>query len=368
MKKLNDSIKFRRGLKLKNRLVMAPMTNKMSFYDGVISSDELHYYSLRAGELGAIVTAAANVQDNGKGWEGELSVSNDKLLKGLSKLASNRKNNGTKAILQIFHAGRMSDSKILRGVQPVAPSPIKALRPNSETPRELTHEEIIELIENFKNATIRAIKAGFDGVEIHGANTYLIQQFFSPHSNRREDIWGGSLEKRYTFIDKLVDTIIETVDESDVENFIVGYRFSPEEYETPGIRLDDTLYLVDKLSDKKLDYLHISLGKFDLKSHFEDKYQEKSILAYVYEKINGRLPLISVGEVHTKNDAEEALKYSDIVAIGRALLIDPHWAGKILNNREELIKRFIIEEDRDEIALSNGAMDFLYDRMKDKIK
>lgn len=122
----------------------------------------------------------------------------------------------------------MTDSGVLRGVQPVSASAIAAERPNAEIPRALTEDEIFDLIEDFKKATERAIKAGFDGVEIHGANTYIIQQFFSPHSNRREDQWGGSIEKRFNFINELVDSVTEVVDNSNVQDFIVGYHFSPE--------------------------------------------------------------------------------------------------------------------------------------------
>lgn len=194
----------------------------------------MEYYSLRTGKVGAIITAAANVQDNGKGWEGELSVASDQFIPSLSRLSSTIKRNGTKAILQLFHAGRMTDSGVLRGVQPVSASAIAAERPNAEIPRALTEDEIFDLIEDFKKATERAIKAGFDRVEIHGANTYIIQQFFSPHSNCREDQWGGSIEKRFNFINQLVDSVTEVVDNSNVQDFIVGYRFSPEEYEEPG--------------------------------------------------------------------------------------------------------------------------------------
>ncbi|ODG92678.1 hypothetical protein BED47_18525 [Gottfriedia luciferensis] len=106
-------------------------------------------------------------------------------------------------------------------------SAIATERLNAEIPRALTEDAIFDLIQDFKKATERAIKAGFDGVEIHGANTYKIQQFSSPHSNRREDQWGGSIEKRFNFINQLVDSVTEVVDNSNVQDFIVGYRFFP---------------------------------------------------------------------------------------------------------------------------------------------
>lgn len=364
---LNNTLTFRRGLTLKNRVIMSPMTTKMSFFDGVVTQDELKYYSLRTGEVGAVITAAANVQDGGKGWEGELSVASDKFIPSLSRLASTIKRNGTKAILQLFHAGRMTDSKVLRGLQPVSSSAITAERPDAETPRELTEDEIYLLIEDFKKATDRAIKAGFDGVELHGANTYLIQQFFSPHSNRREDQWGGSLEKRFNFINQLVDGVISVVDDSNIQDFIVGYRFSPEEYEEPGIKMEDTIYLVDKLADKELDYLHISLGDFKRVS-VSKKYKEKSIMQYVHEKMNGRLPLIGVGDVRTKEDAENTLANAELVAVGRSLIIDPHWTSKVLEGKEDTIRRVLADQDREELMIGNGMVEFLDLMMPERLR
>lgn len=364
---LNNTLTFRRGLTLKNRVIMSPMTTKMSFYDGVVTQDELKYYSLRSGEVGAVITAAANVQDGGKGWEGELSVASDKFIPSLSRLASTIKRNGTKAILQLFHAGRMTDSKVLRGVQPVSASAIAAERPDAETPRELTEDEIYLLIEDFKKATERAIKAGFDGVELHGANTYVIQQFFSPHSNRREDQWGGSLEKRFNFINQLVDGVISIVNDSNVQDFIIGYRFSPEEYEEPGIKMADTIYLVDKLADKELDYLHISLGDYKRVSVSEE-YKEKSIMQYIHEKINGRLPLIGVGDVRTKEDAENTLENAELVAVGRSLIIDPHWTSKVLEGKEDTIKRVLADQDREELMIGNGIVEFLNLMMPERLR
>lgn len=366
MHSIEENLVFKRGLKFKNRVIMAPMTTKMSFFDGEITSDEIKYYTLRSGEVGGVITAAANVSENGKGWKGELGVYDDKFIPGLSRLSAAIKRNGTKAILQIFHAGRMTDSTIIDGEIPVSASNIPSERPNSEKPRPLSSLEVLDILDDFKQATIRAIKAGFDGVEIHGANTYLIQQFFSPHSNRREDEWGGSVEKRFKFVNDLVEIVTDVVDNSEVDNFIVGYRFSPEEYENPGIKFSDTLYLVDQLANKKLDYLHISLSNY-ARFSVSKEYKEKSMLAYVYEKINSRLPLISVGDIRTRDNVDEALINSEAVAIGRSLLIDPHWTSKIVAGKEDLIRREISNFDREELFLTNGVWGFLEVMMPERL-
>lgn len=357
---------FPNGATIKNRFLMAPMTNKMSFFDGVITENELNYYRIRSKEAGAIITAAANVSEGGKGWEGELGVYDDRHIPGLAQLASAIKTNGTKAILQIFHGGRMTNASVLRGVQPVSASAIKAERPTAEEPRALEENEIEQILEDFKDATIRAIKAGFDGVEIHGANTYLIQQFFSPHSNRREDKWGGSVEKRFTFIKELVEKVTDAVKSESKTPFIVGYRFSPEEYETPGIRFKDTLYLVDQLADMPIDYLHVSLGKFNQVSQSTD-FQDKPMIAYLHDYINGRVPFISVGDVRNGTDAKEALTHSDAIALGRVILADPHIVNKILTGREDLIRYTVSSEEREELFLANGVWQFMQNMMADRL-
>jgi len=357
---MNESFTFKRGLTVKNRAMMAPMTIRLSAYNGKITTDELNYYEKRTGEIGTIITAATNTQDNGKGFEGQPSVTNDEMIPGLSKLASRIKEDGTKAILQLHHAGRISSEVMLRGEQPVAPSSVRAYRDWVDTPRELTEDEIYEIIENFKHATVRAMKAGFDGVELHGANTYLIQQFFSPHSNRRNDKWGGSRDNRYRFIDLLIDEVTALVDNFDIENFIIGYRFSPEEIEEPGIRFDDTLYLIDKLADKPLDYLHISLRSYTQVSVL-DKYKEKSILAYVHEQINGRVPLVGVGGILTSEDANETLNHSEFFALGNAILMDPHWVSKAINGEDELIRTRVTNYDLEEQLIPDGALGTMKD-------
>ncbi len=365
--KLAQSYTFKNGLTLKNRLIMAPMTTQMSFFDGVITEDEKRYYQMRSKDLGAVITAAANVSDNGKGWDGELGISDDKHIERLSELASSIQVNGTKAFVQLYHGGRMTHASVLKGKQPVAPSAVKALRPDAELPRALDEEGILQIIKDFKEATLRAIKAGFDGVEIHGANTYLIQQFFSPHSNRRTDQWGGSLEKRFRFIDLLVDEVTSVAREKANDHFVVGYRFSPEEKETPGIRFDDTLFLVEQLSRKPLDYLHVSLRKWSEISAHED-YQEKPMIAYLNEQINERLAFMVVGDIRNGIDAEDALTNSDLAAIGRVLLADPNWASKVLNDKEEFIHYEVAREDKKLLGLTNGVWRIMKNSMAERMK
>lgn len=361
-----SSLTLRNGVVLKNRTMLAPMTTRMSFQDGDVTKDELEYYALRSGELGAVITAAANVQEIGKGWEGELSVASDKHIPSLTSLSNAIKINGTKAILQVFHGGRMTNSTILRGKQPVSASAVAAERDNAEVPRALEHNEILDLIEDFKAAVKRAYESGFDGVELHGANTYIIQQFFSPHSNRRDDVWGGSLEKRYKFVEDLVDGVLDLRDEF-TRPFIIGYRLSPEEYENPGISMEDSLFLVDKLADKELDYLHVSINDYNRISVSKD-YQDKTIVQYFHNKIDGRIPLVSVGGVKNTEDLERVMRDSELVAIGRSMLADPHWVRKIFDSREDFIRTVIAKEDFKDLKIARSLQDSLLVMMPEQIK
>lgn len=305
------------------------------------------------------ISPVANVTDNGKGFEGELSVADDRFIPGLAKLAATMKKGGTKAILQIFHAGRMSNSKVLRGTQPVSASAVAAPREGMETPRELSEIEIEQIIKAFGEATRRAIQAGFDGVEIHGANTYLIQQFFSPHSNRRTDHWGGSVEKQMNFGLAVVQAAHRAVAKYAGDHFMLGYRISPEEIEEPGIRLADTLQFIDELADQPLDYLHVSMGNVWRKSLNDDSEKRPTILR-IKKQVHNRLPIIGVGSVETPADAEKVMDEGiDFVALGRESLREPQWVEKVARGHEDAIRYQVDPDALDELGLNPALMDFL---------
>lgn len=340
-----------KAVTLKNRVVIPPMTERMSFEDGVVTSDEIAYYAKRAGGVGMFITGVANVNALGKGFEGELSVADDKCLPQLEKLAAAMKQGGTKAILQIFSAGRMTNSKILRGRQPVSASTVAAPRPGYETPRALSAEEILQTIKDFGAATRRAIAAGFDGVELHGANTYLIQQFFSPHSNRRDDEWGGSLQKRMKFPLAVVNEAAQTIEKYSKHPFLLGYRISPEELEEPGITVADTLALVHELKQTKLDYLHVSQGDVWQKSQREPQKAE-FINEQIKDELNGALPQIVVGGIKTPQQAQQAAESYDLVALGHELLWEPKWVQKVEAGEESALRYHVFSAELDELGIT----------------
>ncbi|MFD1549803.1 NADH-dependent flavin oxidoreductase [Levilactobacillus fuyuanensis] len=355
---------FANGVTVKNRVVIPPMTEASGFEEGSITSDELRYFRMHSGGVGLFISPVANVSVSGKGFEGELAITDDRYLPGLTKMASAMKQNGTKAILQIFHAGRMSNSKILRGERPVSASSVAAERPNAEVPRELTGDEINQIITDFGEATRRAIQAGFDGVELHGANTYLLQQFFSPHSNRRTDKWGGDVDGRMSFALAVIKRCHEVIQQYADRPFILGYRLSPEEIEIPGIRLADTLHLVDVLCGQPLDYLHISMG-YAWRTSLNDQTDTEPLILKIKRQVAGRLPLIAVGSVEKPSDAEKVMDAGvDFVALGREMLREPNWVQKVETDDEAGIRYTISEQDLDELGITPAMWNFLIVRLK----
>ena len=325
------------GIEVANRIVMAPMTTFSGNDDGTTTDAEVAYYKERNQAAGLLITACAYVIRPGKGFHGQIGADTDELIPSLRRIAEALKANGNKAILQIYHGGRMSPPEELPDGQSVSASAVAAEREGAQVPREMTESEIEETIAAYGEATRRAITAGFDGVEIHGANTYLIQQFFSPHSNRRTDKWGGDLIKRMTFPLAVVDSVKRAAALAG-RPFLVGYRISPEEMENPGITMEDTLYLAEALSHKKLDYLHVSVMDFWAGS-MRDKQDTAARAQLIAAKVGHILPVIGVGGFHTPEDAEKVLTIGiPLVAMGRELLMDPHWLTKVKENAVDKIE------------------------------
>ncbi len=350
---------LRNGVTIKNRIAMSPMTEQSSFEDGSITGDEIAYYQLRAGGVGMLITGCANVNDLGKGFEGELSVAHEAMKPGLTRLANATKIGGTKSILQIFSAGRMSNSEVLRGEQPVSASAVAALRKDAEEPRALTEEEVEQTIKDFAKATKLAIDADFDGVELHGANTYLIQQFFSPHSNRRQDQWGGSLANRMAFPLAVVDACAAVIKRFAKRPFILGYRLSPEEIEEPGIRLDDTLALVEQLNQKPIDYLHLSLADA-WASSIVDHSDSQPVFEKIKSVLANDLPLMVVGHLATPDQVEKLMQAGvQFAAMGRELIREPKWVQKVMAGDEDAIRYTFSLSDLDELKVTPPLLNFL---------
>lgn len=338
---LLETFEFKNGIELKNRVVMAPMTNFSSNEDGTVSRPELDYYIRRSGGAGMVITACVYVSRGGKGFAGEFGADHDGLIPSLRELAEAIKGEGAKAVLQIFHGGRQCPPEQLVDGQPVSASDVPAELPRGgqgAVPRPLTDEEINGIIADFGEATRRAIEAGFDGVEIHGANGYLLQQFFSPHSNRREDRWGGDLQKRLAFPLAVLRSVKAAVKQHAQGAFLVGYRFSPEEPETPGITMAETFALIDALTAEGLDYLHASLMELWSLPH-RGTEDSRPRIEQIVDRAGDKAPVIGVGSLYSAADALKSLDSGiSLVALGRPLLIEPDWVQKLAGGRADEIK------------------------------
>jgi 2,4-dienoyl-CoA reductase-like NADH-dependent reductase (Old Yellow Enzyme family) len=317
---------------LRNRLVLAPMTTWSSDDDGTITPDELEFLRRRARGVGMAMTAACYVQPEGKAFDGQWSCATDEMIPSLRAAAEAIKSQGAVAVLQLHHGGRVSPSRLIGG-QPVSASAVPAERPGAETPRAMTEQEIEETIEAFGAATKRAIRAGFNGVEIHGANGYLLQQFFSPHSNRRQDLWGGGVENRAAFPIAVLEEVQEVVRRNAYFPFGIGYRLSPEELEVPGITMEETLELVEGIAACRPDWIHVSTGNFFAGSIRRSR-DTRPRVALIAEKVRNRTVIIGSGAITSPDLATQALEQgANLLALGRQLVVDPEWPQKVLEGR-----------------------------------
>lgn len=321
------------GVTIKNRLVVAPMTHFGSQADGLISDQERTFLSNRAGDMGLFITAATLVQKDGKAFHGQPEATGEHCLDSLKETAQILQQQGAKAILQIHHGGSKAIDELLDGLDKISASASEA-----EHAREATAEEVEALIASYAQAADLALRAGFDGVEIHGANTYLIQQFYSAQSNRRNDQWGGSLENRMRFPLAVIDAVVAVREKHQRDDFIIGYRFSPEEQGDDGLTMTETGALIDALVQKPLQYLHVSLWEFDKKiRRGGDTAQTR--MQFIHERINGKLLLIGVGNLFTADQILAAYEtgWAEFIALGKTVMINPHIATQIREGREDEI-------------------------------
>ena len=335
--KLFETLTLPNGLELKNRFVLAPLTHISSNDDGTISDVEIPYIEKRSKDVGLAINAASNVNDIGKAFPGQPSVAHDSDIEGLKRLAQAMKKNGAKALVQIHHGGAQALANLTPNGDVVAPSPITLKsfgQQHEHDAREITPKEIEQTIKDFGEATRRVIEAGFDGVEIHGANHYLIHQFVSPYYNRRNDEWSDHMK----FPTAVIDEVLKAKSEYASDDFIVGYRLSPEEAESPGISMEITEQLINTITEKSIDYVHISLGDIHSTTR-EGKYAGQERLKLIHQWVDGRIPVIGVGSVFTADDALDAIESTgvELVALGREILLDYNFISKIQEGKEDEI-------------------------------
>jgi 2,4-dienoyl-CoA reductase-like NADH-dependent reductase (Old Yellow Enzyme family) len=338
---LFESLTFKNGITIKNRVVMAPMTTWSSNDDYTISDEEVKYYKKRVNGVGLVITGCTHVQQNGIGFTHEFAAYDDKFTPSLRKLADAAKSGGAPALLQIFHAGNKALPSLTPDGEVVSSSAVETEATGfapSVLPRELSHGEILEVIHAFGETTRRAIEAGFDGVEVHGAHGFLLQNFFSPFFNRREDEWGGSLENRLRFPLAVIQEMKNVIKNHATKPFIFGYRISPEEQ--GGYGMEDAYELIDRLVEQDLDYIHVSLD--DVSSKPRGIEDGKTRLELIVEHVNGRVPVMAAGSMVTADDVASALnKGLSLAAIGHGLIMNPDWVEKVQIGKETEIETAI---------------------------
>ncbi|MWD37925.1 NADH:flavin oxidoreductase [Escherichia coli] len=329
-------------IKLRNRIVMAPMTTWSANPDGTISEQELEFYKRRSQNVGLVITGCTYVTPSGIGFTHEFAAYDDRFINSLEKLAAAAKSGGAPAILQIFHAGNKAIPELVpnNDVISASASNVKSgdFMKRVVQSREMTENEIQETIRAFGDVTKRAIKAGFDGIELHGAHGFLLQNFFSPLFNQRNDRWGGDLEGRMRFPLAVLQEVKNVVYEYATKPFAIGYRISPEEPVTGGLRLEDTYKLLDRLISSGISYIHTSLVSINDSYPVESPNGPRTI-ELILNHIAGRVPVIAAGKIRTPSQAQEAISAGlPLVAIGKGLVINPEWVTLAESGRSHEIQ------------------------------
>ncbi|MBS0241595.1 MAG: alpha-hydroxy-acid oxidizing protein [Proteobacteria bacterium] len=338
-------LRFHCGLQIANRFVIAPLTTNSSHEDGTATDSEIAFFRRRAANgFGAIISSAAYVDEEGRAWRG-IGATHDGHLPRLRTLAEAMRAAGSLAVLQIYDGGRIAIPALIGDGRMRAASAIPSLRPGSQTPRAMTSDEVDGLVASFGRAASLARQAGFDGVEIHGANHYAVHQFFSPRANQRNDRWGGTLAKRMNF----PIAVARAVRDALGPKLIAGFRVTPFEAEQDGYKLDDAKLLCDELAGLGLDYISISLDNYRLSRPMGEarvydapvehaNTASESPITALSRVIAGRCAVMASGGIKTAADAEGAIELgADIVAIGRAVVVDPEWLAKVRAKTEATI-------------------------------
>lgn len=334
------------GVIIKNRVVMAPMVGNYSEPDGVVSDRLIAYYQARArGGVGLIIVEATCIDAPiGLHGYGQMLISHPRYIKGLNRLAEAIKSAGSRVIIQLLHAGRQTEA-IVAGSQIVGPSalPSKSIK---EIPRELTTGEVEQIRDKFIASAGYAYEAGFDGVEVHAAHGYLINQFLSPDSNIRQDKYGGNLENRARLLMEVVQGI-----KDKYPRLLLSVRLNIEDLVPGGLEMTESLEVCRMLELAGIDLIHCSCGTYEsgLTSIEPASYPEgwrTYMSAAVKQVVN--LPVLTGGIIRDPQMAEDIINknQADLVFLGRPLLADSDWPYKAENKAYKDIRPCIMCNNR----------------------
>lgn len=315
---LHDAVQLPCGLTVPGRVALAPLTNLQSEVDGRLSPAELEWLRRRAeGGFSWLSTCAAYVCDEGKAWPGQLGIAHEHHVEGLTTLATTLRSFGVAPFVQLHHGGTLAA---------LAPGlPLGAVSIEG-TQRGASLQELALIPQLFAAAAERAERAGFAGVELHGANGYLFTHFLSPIENTRDDDYGGSLNNRARL---LYDTM-RAVRERVSPGFAVGVRLSPIDlWAKRGLLLIDSVEVALKLVELGCDFIHLSL--MDVFCHAPEAPQgASSVVRTMRDALPSQVPLLAAGGIWSGADARRALEEGlDVVVLGRAAIAHPDWPQRV---------------------------------------
>ncbi|MFT4655020.1 MAG: 2,4-dienoyl-CoA reductase-like NADH-dependent reductase (Old Yellow Enzyme family) [Patiriisocius sp.] len=317
----NTPVTFKNGRSMPNRFMLSPMTNTQSHDDGKLSDEEYHWLTMRAeGGFGLTMTCASHVQFIGKGFPGQLGIYDDAHIAGHQRLATTIKANNSLAIIQLHHAGMRSPEKEIKQ-QPVCPSAIEKYNA-----RGLSLLEVLQLRDDFIAAAVRSQKCGYDGAEVHGAHSYILTQFLSADTNKRNDQYGGTLQNRARLLLEIVDGIRAACG----KDFLLGVRLSPERF---GMQLDEVKTVCKLLiNEHDIDFLDISLWD-TFKQPEDEAHQNKSLLQHFTEIDYKDVKLTVAGKINTGKDVQTVLDAGvDFVTVGRSAILHHDFPKLVLAN------------------------------------
>ena len=319
-----------RSMILHNRLVMPPMATSKADPDGSINQALLDYYDEKSkgGHIGLIITEHSYVSAEGKAGMSQIGVADDSVPGKLKELCDVIHKNGSKAVVQINHAGSIAKRAVI-GTTPVGPSAVMNPRPGGEMPQALSEQEIEKIISMFTSAALRVKQAGFDGVEIHSAHGYLLNQFFSPLTNKREDDYGGSVMNRIRIHVEIVKAIRSAVG----QEYPILLRLGASDYMEGGITLEDSLIAARELERAGVDVLDISGGfcMFSIPNLADPPQGYFSPLTEAIKK-EVDIPVLLTGGIVGIAAAQRLVtkKKADLIGVGRAILNDSLWAKRAM--------------------------------------
>ena len=310
--------------------------------DGSVSDEEREYLKLRATNIGLYILGATAVSQEGIAFATQPRALSDKDIPANEERVKIVKSQGALAINQIHHGGCYANKKnsgvpVMAVSAEVANKELEAKWNLNDENKciELKEEDIKRIINDFARATEISLKAGYDGIEIHGANNFILQQFYSGYYNKRNDEWGGSLEKRMRFPLEVVDACCKIRDKYNKPEFIIGYRLSPEEPFEYGITMTETLALVKELVKKPIQYIHISQKNFFQKTRRGEGIGVER-LKVIHKETRGKVALIGVGGLYSYKDFTKALKseFVEFIGTGRASMLNKD-LGVLLKEQRE---------------------------------